>query len=57
MNVIEELIKSNADLTLAIKLKDLKVFADYLNRKNEKRIRRDCRFRKGGNLPNGQTGV
>jgi len=38
MNVIEELIKSNADLTLAIKLKDLKVFADYLIEKTKSEL-------------------
>lgn len=36
MNIIEELIKNNADLTLSIKIKDLKEFADYLI-KNTKR--------------------
>jgi len=38
MNIIEELIKSNADLTLAIKLKDLKVFADYLIEKTKSEL-------------------
>ena len=38
MNIIEELIKSNADLTLAIKLKDLKEFADYLIGKTKREL-------------------
>ena len=38
MNIIEELIKSNADLTLVIKIKDLKVFADYLIEKAKREL-------------------
>ena len=38
MNIIEELIKSKADLTLAIKIKDLKEFADYLIGKTKREL-------------------
>jgi len=38
MNIIEELIKSKADLTLSIKIKDLKEFADYLIEKTKSEL-------------------